>query len=158
MAKPIPDDYPRLSPALCVDGAAAAIDFYTEVFGARERMRIAAPGGKVGHAELELGDSLIMLSDEYPEMGVVGPHSYGGSPVYLQVYVEDVDATFATALAKGAKELRPVGDQFYGDRAGQFEDPFGHRWGVATHVEDVAPDELARRAEQMMAEESPPDG
>jgi PhnB protein len=144
--KAIPDGYPHVTPYLCVDGASAAIEFYSKVFGARERMRIPGPGGKIGHAELEIGDSLLMLADEYPDMGVRGPKAIGGSPVTISVYVERVDDVFARALAGGATALRPVQDQFYGDRSGQFEDPFGHRWSVATHVEDVAPDEMARRA------------
>lgn len=150
MAQPIPDDYPRVCPALCVDGAAAAIDFYKEVFGAVERMRMDAPGGKVGHAELQIGDSVVMLSDEYPEMGFVGPHHVGGTPVSLSVYVEDVDATYAKALATGAQSLSEPEDQFYGDRTARLIDPFGHRWGVATRVEDVPPDEMQRRAAAAM--------
>ena len=148
--KPIPEGYPILSPYLCVDGAAAAIDFYVKVFGAQERMRIPAPDGKIGHAELQVGDAVIMLSDEYPEMDVRGPKSIGGSPVTISLYVEKVDDTFARAIAEGAKELRKVENQFYGDRSGQFEDPFGHRWSVATHVEDVSPEEMQRRAAQFM--------
>lgn len=150
MTDPIPQNYPRLTPALCVDGAAEAIEFYTEVLGAQERMRFE-DAGRVGHAELELDDSLLMLSDEYPEIGVVGPKTLGGTAVSLNVYVEDVDATFAAALARGATELRPVAEQFYGDRAGQFLDPWGHRWGVASRVEDVDPDEMARRAAEAMS-------
>lgn len=144
--KPIPDGYPQVTPYLCVRGAEAAIAFYGEVFGASERVRMPAPEGKIGHAELQLGDSLIMLSDEFPEMGVRGPQAVGGTPVTLSVYVEDVDAVFELAMRAGAKLVRPVENQFYGDRSGQFEDPFGHRWNVATHVEDVPPDEMARRA------------
>ncbi|WP_131766010.1 VOC family protein [Candidatus Protofrankia californiensis] len=144
--EPIPAGYPTISPYLCVDGAAAAIDFYTQVFGATERMRMGAPGGKIGHAELAIGDSLIMLSDEYPEMAAVGPKSVGGTPVTISVYVEDVDATYDRAVKAGAKGLRPVENQFYGDRSGQFEDPFGHHWSVSTHVEDVPPEEISRRA------------
>jgi PhnB protein len=144
--KPIPDAYPQVSPYLCVDGADAAIRFYSDVFGATERMRMGGgpgdPADKVGHAELQIGDGLIMLADEFPEMGAVGPKTVGGTPVTISVYVED----FARALAAGATELRAVEDQFYGDRSGQFEDPFGHRWSVSTHVEDVPPDEMARRA------------
>lgn len=148
--KPIPDDYPRLSPYLCVDGAAAAIDFYTAVLGATERMRMPGPDGKVGHAELEIGDGLVMLSDEYPDMGVRSPKALGGTSVTIHLYVEDADDVHAKALTAGAKALRPVETQFYGDRSGQFEDPFGHRWNVSTRVEDVPPDELARRAAEVM--------
>jgi PhnB protein len=144
--KPIPEGYPRVSPYLCVDGADEAIKFYSDVFGASERMRMGGPDGKIGHAELQFGDSLIMLADEFPEMGVQSPRTVGGTPVMLSVYVEDVDATYERALAAGAKALRQVENQFYGDRSGQFEDPFGHRWSIATHVEDVPPDEMARRA------------
>ena len=146
---PIPAGYPRLSPYLAVAGAADAIEFYMKVFGATERMRLAGPDGRIGHAELDIGDSLLMISDEHPEMGVLGPQSLGGTAVMLTVYVEDVDATFAVALAEGARELRPVADQFYGDRSGQFEDPWGHRWSVQTNIEDVSPDEMARRAAAM---------
>ena len=149
MVKPIPDGYPQITPYLYVDGASAAIEFYRTVFGATERMRMDAPGGKIGHAELEIGDSLIMLSDEYPDMGARAPKTIGGTPVMLNVYVEDVDAVFARAIDAGATARRPVQDQFYGDRTGQFEDPFGHQWNVATHVEDVPPDEMAKRAAAM---------
>ena len=148
--KPIPDGYPRVTPYLHVDGASKAIEFYRTVFGARERMRMAAPDGRIGHAELEIGNSMIMLADEHPEMHVLGPKSVGGTPVTVLVYVEDVDRAFERALKAGAKELRPVENQFYGDRSGQFEDPFGHHWNVATHVEDVSPDEMAKRAAKMM--------
>ena len=148
--KTIPDGYPRVTPYLHVDGASAAIEFYSRVFGATERMRMPAPGGKVGHAELQIGDSLIMLADEFPDMGVRGPRAIGGTPVTVMVYVEDVDQTFDRAVKAGAKTLRAVQNQFYGDRSGEFGDPFGHRWNVATHVEDVAPDELAKRAAAVM--------
>ena len=150
--KPIPDGYPRVTPYLHVDGASAAIDFYTKVFGATERMRMPSPGGKVGHAELEIGDSLIMLADEFPEMGVLGPKTIGGTPVTIGLYVEDVDDVFERAIAEGAVSVRGVENQFYGDRAGQLEDPFGHRWSVATHVEDVPPDEMAQRAAEAMSQ------
>jgi PhnB protein len=149
--QPIPEGYPRLSPYLCIDGAARAIDFYVDVLGATERMRMAGPDGRIGHAELELGDSIIMLADEYPDMGILSPTRIGGTAVTLHAYVEDVDAVFDKALAAGAKALQPVENQFYGDRSGQFEDPFGHRWNIATHVEDVAAEEMARRAEQAAA-------
>lgn len=146
--KAVPEGYPRVTPYLCIDGAAAAIDFYVSVLGATERMRMATPDGKVGHAELQIGNSVVMLSDEFPAMGSRGPKAVGGTPVTLYVYVEDVDAVFAEALAKGATELDAVKDQFYGDRTGQFEDPFGHRWNVATRVADVPPKELEKRAKK----------
>jgi PhnB protein len=149
--KPIPDGYPRLSPYLSVDRADAAIEFYVKVLGATERMRMSGPDGRVGHAELEVGDSLFMLADEYPEMGIRSPKSIGGTPVTLAVYVDDVDQVFDRAVSEGAIPLRPVADQFYGDRSGQFLDPFGHRWSVATHIEDVPADEMNRRAAQAMA-------
>jgi len=148
--KPIPDGYPRVTPYLHVDGANAAIEFYSKVFGATERMRMPAPGGKIGHAELQIGNSVIMLADEFPDMNVRGPKTIGGTPVTVMVYVEDVDQAFDRAIKGGAKEIRPVMDQFYGDRSGEFEDPFGHRWNVATHVEDVPPDEMAKRAATVM--------
>ena len=151
MANPIPDGYPRVIPYLIVDGGTAAIDFYSSVLGATERMRMPAPDGKIGHAELELGDSLIMLADEFPDMDARGPKAMGGTPVSLLVYVEDADAAFDRAIQAGAKSLQPVEDKFYGDRSGRFEDPFGHRWDVATHVEDVPPEEMAKRAAEAMA-------
>ena len=153
-AKPIPEGYRHVTPYLCVDGAGAAIDFYVEVFGATERMRMPEAQGKIGHAELQIGDSVIMLSDEYPEMGIRGPKAIGGTPVTMSVYVEDVDSVFDRAVKAGAKTLRPVEDQFYGDRSGQFEDPFGHRWSVATHIEDVSPEEMAKRVAEGWAAEA----
>jgi PhnB protein len=149
MVKPIPDDYPQVMPYLIVDGASEAIEFYRVVFGASERMRMDGPGGRVGHAELQIGVAVIMLADENREMGIEGPRSVGGTPVTIHVYVEDADATFERAVQGGAKSLRAVEDQFYGDRSGQFEDPYGHRWNVATHVEDVAEDEMVRRAAEI---------
>ena len=151
MTKPIPEGYPRLTPYLIVDGASAAIDFYGSVLGASERMRLPMPNGRIGHAELELGDSLLMLADENPDMDIRGPASLGGTTVSMHLYVENADAVFARALEAGAKALRPVEDRFYGDRSGQFEDPFGHRWDVSTHVEDVPPEEMSKRAETAMA-------
>ena len=150
MVKPVPDGYPRVTPYLIVDSASAAIDFYKSVLGASERMRMGGPGGKVGHAELEIGDSMIMLADEHPEMDARGPKTVGGTPVSLHVYVEDADDVFARATEAGAKALRPMEDRFYGDRTGGFEDPFGHRWNVASHVEDVPPDEMEERAARAM--------
>jgi len=150
MVKPVPDGYPRVMPYLIVDGADAAIDFYTSVLGATERMRMNGPDGSVGHAELNLGDAVIMLADESPAVDARGPRTIGGTPVFLHVYVEDVDGVFDQAVQAGAKALRPVEDKFYGDRGGEIEDPFGHRWSLATHVEDVPEDEMARRAAEMM--------
>ena len=148
--KPIPEGYHNVTPYLIIDGAAKAIDFYKKVFGATEKMRMPSPGGKVGHAELTLGDSMIMLADEHPDMGHRAPHAYGGSAVSLMVYVPDVDATVKSAIAGGAKVVRQVENQFYGDRMGTIEDPFGHQWYVATHVEDVPPEEMAKRAAAAM--------
>jgi len=148
--KPIPDGYPRVMPYLSITGAGDAIEFYGKVLGTTERMRMAGPDGKIGHAELQLGDSVIMLADEYPDMGNRSPKSIGGSPVTLTVYVEDVDTVFDKAIKAGATSLRPVEDQFYGDRTGQFEDPFGHRWNVGSRVEDVPPDEMGKRAAEAM--------
>jgi|SRR6516225_8566511 len=147
--KPIPDDYPRVSAYITVDGAAAAIEFYKSVLGATERGRMPGPDGRIGHAELTMGDSLIMLSDAFPDMGIRDPKDIGGTPVTLSVYVEDVDDVFARALAAGATETRPVQNQFYGDRSGQFVDPWGHRWNVASRVENVSPEEMERRAAAM---------
>ncbi|WP_327723192.1 VOC family protein [Streptomyces europaeiscabiei] len=148
--KPFSEDDPRVTPYICVDGAAAGIDFYVAVLGATERMRMASPDGKIHHAELQIGNSVVMVADEFPELGFRGPKSLGGTPVHLYVYVEDVDAVFAEALTRGAIELTAVKDEFYGDRVGQFEDPFGHRWHVASHVEDISPEEMEKRAREAM--------
>jgi len=147
--KPIPDGYPRVSPYLVVDGAQKAIEFYATVLGATERMRMPGPDGRLGHAEIEVGDSIIMLADEYPDMGAKAPAAYGGSPVSVMVYVEDVDATVNRATEAGATVVRPLENQFYGDRSATFDDPFGHRWTIATHVEDVSPEEMGRRMAEM---------
>jgi PhnB protein len=144
---PIPENYPRIVPYLCVRGAAAAITFYGKVFGATERMRMAEPDGRIGHAEIQIGSAVIMLSDEFPDLGVRAPRTVGGTPVTLNLYVEDVDTVFAWAIAAGATVVRPLKNQFHGDRTGTFEDPFGHRWSVASRVEDVSPAELAARAQ-----------
>ena len=145
--KPIPDGYHAITPYLIISGAAAAIDFYKRAFGATEVLRMPDPSGqKIGHAELKIGDASFMLADEYPDMGHRSPTSLGGTPVSLLVYVENVDQVVARALAAGATELRPVADQFYGDRVGMVADPFGHVWSIATHVEDVPSDELLLRA------------
>ena len=152
MAKvnPIPTEYPRVTPYLSIDGAAKAIDFYCDILGATERVRMAGPDDKIGHAELGIGESVIMLADSFPEMGAPTPSMLGGSPVTLMVYVQDVDDVFARAIKAGAKEIAPVQNQFYGDRSGQFEDPFGHRWNVASHVEDVSPEDMEKRAAEAM--------
>jgi PhnB protein len=147
--KPIPDGYPTVTPYLIVRGAAAAIDFYRTAFGAAERMRMDTPGGKIGHAELLIGGSLVMLADEMPEMGWSSPAAIGGTPVSLHLYVDDVDAVVERALAAGATLSRPVADQFYGDRLGTVIDPFGHVWSISTHIEDVSPEEIRRRAEAL---------
>ncbi len=147
--KSVPDGYHSLTPYLIVNDAARAIEFYKEVFGAAEIMRLDAPGGKVGHAELKIGDSIMMLSDECEETGQRNPQTLGGTPVGLMLYVEDVDTVVGRAVSAGAKLVRPVADQFYGDRMGGVEDPFGHSWYVATHVEDVPPEEMERRVAAM---------
>ncbi len=148
--KPIPDGYPQVTPYLFVHDAAAAIEFYKSAFGATERMRMPAPGGKIGHAELQLGDGLLMVADEFPDFGGRSPKTVGGSPVIVSLYVEDVDAVFDKAVQAGATVVRPVENQFYGDRTCQIADPFGHQWSVATHVEDVPPDEMEKRAAAAM--------
>jgi PhnB protein len=143
--KPIPEGYHSVTPYLIVDGAADAIEYYKKAFGATELFRMPMPGGKIGHAELKIGDSPIMLADEHPDMGYKSPMSWGGSPVSLMLYVDDVDAVFKQAIAAGGKEQRAVQDQFYGDRSGTFADPFGHVWTVSTHKEDVSMEEMEQR-------------
>ena len=144
--KPIPEGYHSVTPYLVVRDAARAIDFYTQAFGAKELFRMEAPDNKIGHAEIKIGDSPVMLADENPGRGAKSPESFGGSPVHLMIYVEDVDTVFKRSLAAGARETQPLKNQFYGDRSGTLTDPFGHSWTVATHVEDVAPEEMQRRA------------
>lgn len=144
-----PDGYHTITPYLICSDAAKAIDYYKEALGATELMRMGAPGGKIGHAELKVGDSPIMLADEAPQMGYRSPHNIGGTPVSLLLYVEDVDAVVQRAVEKGAKLQRPVEDQFYGDRMGTIQDPFGHIWSIATHKEDVSMEEMQRRAAAM---------
>lgn len=146
--RPIPEGYEGVTPYLIVKNAAAALDFYRKAFGAEELMRMEAPGGKIGHAEIRIGGRPVMLSDEWPDMGYVGPETLGGSAVSLHFYVDDVDSAFARAVAAGAKELRPVQDQFYGDRTGTLKDPFGHTWSLATHREDLTPEEMDKRHEE----------
>lgn len=148
--KPIPDGYHSVTPYLIVKGAADAIEFYSKAFGATEVMRLDGPDGKLGHAELQAGDSRIMMADECPEMNALAPQSPGSSGVSICLYVEDVDKVVAQAIEAGAKVQRPLQDQFYGDRSATLEDPFGHVWTVATHVEDVTPEEIDRRMAEMM--------
>lgn len=147
-AKPIPDGYHSVTPYLVVKGAAAAIDFYKKAFGATELFRMPMPGGVIGHAELQIGNSRIMLADECPEMGAVAPQP-PGSPVGLMIYCEDVDTVFNRAVSAGGKVMRPLQDQFYGDRSGTIIDPFGHKWTVATHKEDVPKEEMEKRMAAM---------
>jgi PhnB protein len=147
--KPIPDGYHTATPYLTIKNAANAIEFYKRAFGATETMRMATPDGKIGHAEIRIGDSPIMLSDEFPEMGTRSPESLGGSAVMIHLYVEDADALSNQAVQAGAKVLAPVADQFYGDRGGKLADPFGHLWWIATHKEDVPPDEMSKRVKAM---------
>jgi len=152
--KPIPDGYAAVTPYLVIQGAGAAIEYYKKVFGATERMRMDAPGGMIGHAEITVGSSVIMLADESPDMGFRGPKTFGGTPVSLMLYVPNVDEVFKRAVDAGAKQLRPVENQFYGDRMGTLEDPFGHVWSIGTHVEDVAPEEMSRRAQEKMKQKA----
>jgi PhnB protein len=149
---PIPAGYHAVTPYLVIKGAAQAIEYYKKVFGAAEVVRMPGPEGKIGHAELQIGDSRIMLADENPNMGqgYTSAASIGASPVSLYVYLPDVDRVFERAVAEGGKVLKPVADQFYGDRSGFFQDPFGHLWAVATHVEDVSPEEMQERMKKMM--------
>jgi PhnB protein len=150
--KPIPDGYHTVTPYLTVNDGAAAIAFYEKAFGAKETVRMDGPDGKIGHAEILIGDSHVMLADEQPERGTRSPRSIGGSPVTLALYVENVDALVAQAIAAGAKETRPVADQFYGDRVGMVEDPFGYSWHIGTHIEDVSPEEMKRRMAEAYAQ------
>jgi PhnB protein len=149
--KPIPKGYHAITPYLSVQGASDAIAFYKKAFGAKEVMRMPGPGETIGHAEIQIGDSRIMLADEFPEMNFRSPRAIGGTPVTIHLYVEDVDKVAKKALAAGAKLLRPVAEQFYGDRSGSLEDPFGHVWHIATHVEDIPMRELKKRAAAMAA-------
>ena len=145
--RPIPEGYSTVTPYLIVKDAARAIEFYQQAFGATEVFRMARPDGRVHHAEIQFGSSRVMLADEHPELNARSPQTLGGSPVSFAVYVEDVDAMVERAVAAGAKLTRPVSDQFYGDRTGGVEDPFGHHWYIATHLEDSSPEEIRRRME-----------
>jgi PhnB protein len=152
--KKVPEGYHSITPYLIIKGATAAIDYYKKVFGATERMRMDGPAGTIGHAELVIGDSTVMLADEFPDMGHRSPKSMGGTPVSLVLYLDDVDTVFKRAVDAGARSVRPVENQFYGDRMGTLEDPFGHMWSIATHVEDVPPEEMKRRADEMAKQQA----
>ncbi len=143
--QPVPPGYHSVTPYMIVDGAGDAIEFYKTAFGATELLRMPGEEGKVMHAEIKIGDSPVMMADENPDMGAKGPKAYGGSPTSLMIYVDDVDEVFARALNAGATEVRPLQNQFYGDRSGTLTDPFGHQWTLATHVEDVGEEEMQRR-------------
>ena len=143
--KPIPDGYHTATPYLIIRGAAKALDYYKKVFGATELMRMAQPDGRIGHAEIRIGTSVIMMADEFPEMGACSPQHYGGTPVSILLYFPDADRVFREAVASGANVLKPMQDQFYGDRTGTLTDPFGHQWTIATHIEDVTPEEMEKR-------------
>ena len=144
--KPVPEGYHSVTPYLIVNGAVNALEFYKKVFGATEKFRMPMADGRLGHAEIVIGDSVIMLADEHPERGYLGPHARGGTPVSIMLYVEDVDAVAPRFVASGGKVLQPVKDQFYGDRSGTFEDPFGHQWTIGTHKEDLTMEEMEQRA------------
>ena len=150
----IPEGYHSVTPYMIVDGAAEAIRWYGEAFGATEALRLPM-GDKIGHAEIKIGDSFVMLADEWPDMGMLGPKARGGATTSLMIYVEDSDAVFARAIAAGASEERPVQDQFYGDRSGTLVDPFGHRWTISTHIEDVPEDEIQRRMAEFVRTKEP---
>ncbi len=147
----IPEGYHTVTPYLNVRRASDAIAYYKEAFGAEEVMRLEHQG-MVGHAEVRIGDSHVMLADEYPDIGAVGPETLGGAGVHMMIYVDDVDSAFAQAIAAGGNEVRPVADQFYGDRCGTLKDPFGHQWTLATHIEEVSDEELQKRFEAMFTE------
>ncbi|QDU39392.1 Glyoxalase-like domain protein [Maioricimonas rarisocia] len=153
--KPIPDGYHSITPYLLIKGAAKAIDFYAKAFGAQEKMRLVGPDGRIGHAELKIGDSHIMLADEHPEMDAFAPETPGRSGVGILLYVENVDEVVERAVTAGAEIERPLYDQFYGDRSATLLDPFGHMWTVATHIEDVTPEEIQQRMEAMMSGDAP---
>jgi len=149
--RPIPEGYHSVTPYLIIKGAAKALEFYQRAFGAKETIRMPGPGGKITHAEMRIGNSIVMLADEHPEINARSPESFGGSPVMIHLYVEDVDAVFNQAVAAGAKVERALADQFYGDRTGGVKDPFGYSWYIATHKEDVSPAEMQKRMAAMAA-------
>ncbi len=151
--RPIPPGFHTLTPHLIVRDAGRAIEFYRRAFGAAETLRLAEPGGRIAHAELRIGDSLVVVGEESPEAGTAGPQTLGGSPVVIHLYVEDVDATAARAVDLGAEVVIPVADQFYGDRAGRLRDPFGHLWAVATHIEEMEAAEMKRRFQEFLRQQ-----
>ncbi|MDQ3035367.1 MAG: VOC family protein [Myxococcota bacterium] len=153
---PIPDGYHSVTPYLICKGAARALDWYRDALGSEEMFRMPGPDGAIGHAEIRLGNSVLMLADEFPDMGARSPQSLGGSPVGLMIYVADCDAVFERAVAKGATVERALADQFYGDRSGSIVDPFGHKWTIATHVEDLTPEEMKTRADEWAAKQGAP--
>ena len=153
-AKPVPEGYHTVSPYLVIKNAGAAIDFYKKAFGAKERGRMPGPDGRIMHAEIQIGDSVIMICEEMPEYGNRSPQTLGGSPVSLFLYVPDVDAQFQQAVSAGAKVDMPVADQFWGDRYGKLTDPYGHQWSMATHIEDMSPKEMGRRGAEWMAQQA----
>ncbi len=148
--QPIPEGYHSVTPYLVVSGANEAIAWYQKAFEATEQLRLDGPGGSVAHAEIKIGDSIVMLADEHPDMGALGPNHYGGSPTHLMIYVENVDEVFNRAIEAGGEIVRPLQDQFYGDRSGTLKDPFGHQWTIATHIEDLTPEEVNQRFAEMM--------
>lgn len=148
--KPIPEGYHSVTPHIIVNDAGKAIEFYKKVFNATELFRMPDPQGKIAHAEIKIGNSIIMLADEFPEMEARSPQAYGGSPITICLYVEDVDTIFNQAIRDGAQVVRPLKDQFYGDRSGTIKDPFGHKWTIATHIEDVTPEEMDKRCSAAM--------
>jgi PhnB protein len=152
--RPIPEGYHSVTPYLIIKGAAGAIDFYKRAFGATELLRMPQADGRIGHAEIKIGDSHVMLADEYPEMGHRSPQTLGGAGVSLMIYVDNVDEVYKRSIAAGAKEVQPLKDQFYGDRSGTLQDPYGHVWTVATHVEDIEPEEIERRARKAMQQKA----
>ena len=152
--KPIPEGYHSITPYLMIKGANEAIEFYKKAFGATEVMRLDGPNGSVGHAEIKIGDSHVMLADEWPDMGHLGPKSIGGTPVGICLYVEDADAVYQKAIDAGATVLKPIQDQFYGDRSGTVFDPFGHMWTIGTRIEDLTPEEISKRMAEMMQQQS----
>ena len=147
--KPIPEGYHSVTPYMIIEGAQAAIDWYKKIFAAEEHLKLDGPGGSVAHAEIKIGDSYVMLADECPEMGFHGPKHYEGAATHLMIYLEDVDSTFHAAVEAGAEVVRPLQDQFYGDRSGAIKDPFGHQWTLATHIKDIPTDEVQRLADEM---------